>query len=131
MHCRACDTLLNDLGGGWDDMPEFPAGWMEKFSGLRKRALEIHRELAGSSSGAVWGWKDPRASLLLPFWLVSRAEALLPEDWAASVQRFGVLAHLESFQRGVLDSADILYFVVFTFIFLFLTFRSLESRRWR
>lgn len=69
--------------------------------------------------------------VLLPFWLVSRAEALLPDDWAASVQRFGVLAHLESFQRGVVDSADVLYFVAFTFIFLFLTFRSLESRRWR
>lgn len=69
--------------------------------------------------------------VLLPFWLVSRAEALLPEAWATAVQRFGVLAHLESFQRGVLDSADILYFVAFTFIFLFLTFRSLESRRWR
>lgn len=69
--------------------------------------------------------------VLLPFWLVNRAEALLPEEWADGVRRFGVLAHLDSFQRGVLDSADILYFVGFTFIFLFLTFRSLESRRWR
>jgi ABC-2 type transport system permease protein len=50
---------------------------------------------------------------------------------AAQVQRFGVLRHLESFERGVLDSADVLYFASFTFIFLFRTFRSLESRRWR
>lgn len=69
--------------------------------------------------------------LLLPFWLVHQAGALVPEEWVPAVQKFGVLLHLESFQRGVLDSADILYFVAFTFVFLFLTFRSLESRRWR
>lgn len=69
--------------------------------------------------------------ILLPFWLVHQADALLPEGAAAAVQRFGVLRHLDSFERGVLDSADVLYFAAFTFIFLFLTFRSLESRRWR
>lgn len=69
--------------------------------------------------------------LLLPFWLVGRAEALLPEAWAEAVQPLSVLMHLDSFNRGVLDTADIFYFVAFTFVFLFLTYRSLESRRWR
>jgi ABC-2 type transport system permease protein len=69
--------------------------------------------------------------LLLPFWLVGRAEALLPEEWADTVRPLSVLVHLDSFNRGVLDSADIFYFVAFTAVFLFLTFRSLESRRWR
>lgn len=69
--------------------------------------------------------------LLLPFWLVGRAEALLPEAWAEAIQPLSVLVHLDSFNRGVLDTADIFYFVAFTFVFLFLTYRSLESRRWR
>lgn len=69
--------------------------------------------------------------LLLPFWLVARSEALLPDEWAQVVKPLGVLPHLDSFNRGVLDSADIFYFVAFTFVFLFLTWRSLESRRWR
>lgn len=69
--------------------------------------------------------------LLLPFWLISRAEALLPEDWADEVKPLGVLPHLDSFNRGVLDTADSFYFAAFTFVFLFLTWRSLESRRWR
>ena len=69
--------------------------------------------------------------MLLPFWLVARAEALLPDEWADKVKPLGVLPHLDSFNRGVLDSADAFYFVGFTFVFLFLTFRSLESRRWR
>jgi len=69
--------------------------------------------------------------LLLPFWLVGRAEALLPEEWADTLRPLSVLVHLDSFNRGVLDSADIFYFIAFTVIFLFLTYRSLESRRWR
>jgi ABC-2 type transport system permease protein len=69
--------------------------------------------------------------ILLPFWLVGRAEALLPEEWADIVRPLSVLVHLDSFDRGVLDTADIFYFVSFTFVFLFLTYRSLESRRWR
>ena len=69
--------------------------------------------------------------MLLPFWLIGRAEALLPEEWADAVRPLSVLVHLDSFNRGVLDSADIFYFVGFTFTFLFLTYRSLESRRWR
>lgn len=69
--------------------------------------------------------------LLLPFWLVSRAEALVGDELAEKLQPFGVLAHLDSFGRGVLDSADVYYFAGMSLAFLFLTYRSLESRRWR
>jgi len=69
--------------------------------------------------------------MLMPFWLVGRAEALVGDEWAAKIQAFGVLSHLESFNRGVIDSADVYYFLAFAGCFLFLTYRSLESRRWR
>lgn len=69
--------------------------------------------------------------LLLPFWLVGQAEAILPEGWAEHVKPLSLLLHLDSFNRGVVDSADVFYFVAFTFVFLFLTYRSLESRSWR
>lgn len=71
------------------------------------------------------------AVLLVPFWLVGRAEALVPDEWADKVRPLSLLYHLESFNRGVLDTMDIYYFVAFTAVFLFMTFRSLESRRWR
>ena len=32
---------------------------------------------------------------------------------------------------GFIDTAHVLWFVLFTFLFLFLTWRSVESRRWR
>lgn len=69
--------------------------------------------------------------LLLPFWLVGRAEALVPDEWADAVRPASILLHLESFNRGVIDSADIAYFVALTAVFLFLTWRSVESRAWR
>lgn len=71
------------------------------------------------------------AVLLVPFWLVGRAEALVPDEWADKLRPLGLLYHLDSFNRGVLDSMDLYYFLAFTAVFLFLTFRSLESRRWR
>lgn len=69
--------------------------------------------------------------LLLPFWLVSRAEALVGDELAEKIRPLGVLNHLESFGRGVVDTADVYYFLALAFCFLFLTYRSLESRRWR
>lgn len=69
--------------------------------------------------------------ILLPFWLVSRAEALVGDDLAVKLQPFGLLNHLESLNRGVIDTADIYYFAALSAVFLFLTYRSLESRRWR
>lgn len=69
--------------------------------------------------------------MLLPFWLVSRAEALVGDDLAVKLQPFGLLNHLESLNRGVIDTADVYYFVALSAVFLFLTYRSLESRRWR
>jgi ABC-2 type transport system permease protein len=47
------------------------------------------------------------------------------------MRHIAFLTHVEPFTRGVIDSADVLWFVLFTFAFLFLTWRSIESRRWR
>jgi hypothetical protein len=90
------DALLNELGGGWDNVPEFPAGWLEKFSGQRERAAEIHARLARP---APWGWKDPRASLALPFWLALAPDARVviclrnPLEVAHSLRRRGMMSY--------------------------------------
>jgi ABC-2 type transport system permease protein len=69
--------------------------------------------------------------VLLPFWVVSAAESVLPAFIAPFLSRFSLLEHIRSFARGILSTTDILWFVGFTGVFLFLTWRSLESRRWR
>ncbi len=42
-----------------------------------------------------------------------------------------VFEHFENFTAGVIDSRDVVYFASLTALFLFLTLRTLESRRWR
>jgi hypothetical protein len=66
------DELLAYLGGAWDQPPVLDAGW-ELTPGLaafRARAEEILEDTFGPPSGRapVIAWKDPRLSLLLPFW---------------------------------------------------------------
>ncbi|MCB9745249.1 MAG: ABC transporter permease subunit [Alphaproteobacteria bacterium] len=69
--------------------------------------------------------------LLMPFWLIGNAGSLVGEDAQEVLDQMALLPHLRSFTRGVIDSADIAYFLGFAFVFLFLTYRTLESRRWR
>ena len=70
--------------------------------------------------------------LLLPFWLSGSAAEMVTVDGARTALRhLSFLTHVEPFTRGVVDSANVAWFFLFTFAFLFLTWRSIESRRWR
>jgi ABC-2 type transport system permease protein len=42
-----------------------------------------------------------------------------------------VMTHFESFDRGVIDSKDAVFYITVIFLGLFFTARSLESLRWR
>lgn len=66
------DELLARLGGSWDQPPVLDRGWEHDASldRLRARASEVLDDAFGgprSGQGFI-GWKDPRLSLLLPFW---------------------------------------------------------------
>jgi ABC-2 type transport system permease protein len=39
--------------------------------------------------------------------------------------------HLQNFARGIIEVKGVVYYLSFSFFFLFLTLRSLESKRWR
>ncbi len=39
--------------------------------------------------------------------------------------------HIVDFSRGVIDTSSLVFFISLTAVFLFLTIRSLETRRWR
>ena len=70
--------------------------------------------------------------ILLPFWLIGISSDYVTHPWLREVMtEVAVLTHLDSFSKGVLESADLIWFVLFTFGFLFLTWRSIESQRWR
>jgi SAM-dependent methyltransferase len=93
------DELLRAFGGSDLEPPVFPAGWHRspELQPLRDRARELLDEkLRGL---AVWGVKDPRLCLTLPFWqdvLAERAEDVRyvvclrsPADTAASMASRG------------------------------------------
>jgi len=70
--------------------------------------------------------------VLLPFWLAGQGADMVDSEPARVVLReLALLTHVEPFSRGVVDTADLAWFLLFTFGFLFLTWRSIESRRWR
>src|SRR5207248_4769636 len=60
------DELLAALGGAWD-LPPQPD---ESFTGQPLNPLRLKARLLieGFAPANVWGWKDPRNSLTLPFW---------------------------------------------------------------
>jgi hypothetical protein len=60
-------ALLHRLGGSWDFPPQFKPAWEhdDSLEQLRNEA----RALVDTFSGRLpWGWKDPRTTILLPFW---------------------------------------------------------------
>jgi hypothetical protein len=66
------DEVLAHCGGAWDQPPVLDPGW-ELDAGLdpfRVRAAEILDTTFGPAADRppVIAWKDPRLSLLLPFW---------------------------------------------------------------
>ena len=69
--------------------------------------------------------------ILLPFWLVGSMDGFGGDSLSAFFERFALIPHLRSFSKGVLDTGDFAYFAGFVTVFLFLTYRKLESRRWR
>lgn len=68
------DAILQALGGAWDMPPALEPGW-ESDREVEALVPAARRLIDGFvRERRPWGWKDPRTSLILPFWL-----ALLPE----------------------------------------------------
>jgi ABC-2 type transport system permease protein len=65
------------------------------------------------------------------FFLVGKAAQFTPGGTGTLMTFLGVDAHMEAFNRGVVDSRDVLYFLSGTALFLAGTLASYNSRRWR
>jgi len=66
-------TLLNEeilaaFGGSWHEPPALPEAWTSdpRLADVRDRAEQLLMRDFGTSS--MWGWKDPRTCVTLPFW---------------------------------------------------------------
>lgn len=69
--------------------------------------------------------------VLLGFWVIGWSADLVGENWRALFQYLSILEHLDNFGKGVIDTKDVVYYLSVIALSLFLTLRSLESKRWR
>jgi hypothetical protein len=87
------DAILAELDTVWWRPLPAERGWErgEAFEPMRERARTLLQEKFGSAP--LWGWKDPRMALTLPFWheLVPDAKYVIcvrnPADAISSIQR--------------------------------------------
>lgn len=68
---------------------------------------------------------------LLLLWVISWAADSAGGAWGRVLSHISVTEHFDSFARGIIDTKDVIYYVNLTILSLFLTLRSLESKRWR
>ncbi|HSE93440.1 MAG TPA: ABC transporter permease subunit [Methylomirabilota bacterium] len=69
--------------------------------------------------------------VLLIFWVIGWSADYAGGPWSRVLSHVSLLEHFDSFAKGVLDTKDIIYYLNFTLLALFLTLRSLEARRWK
>ncbi len=61
------ESLLTQCGGSWDNPPHFKEDW-EYDPSLKEIVNDAKLTIDTFSKHSHWGWKDPRATILLPFW---------------------------------------------------------------
>jgi ABC-2 type transport system permease protein len=69
--------------------------------------------------------------LILVLWLIE-SMSVGAQGVAKDVLGYlSVIGHLDDFIKGVIDTSHVIFYLTFAFVGLFLTYRSLESMRWR
>ena len=69
--------------------------------------------------------------LLLILSLLEQASTLVGGVPSSLLSQLGTTTHLNDFSRGIIDISHVVYYLTATSVFLFLTVRNVESRRWR
>jgi ABC-2 type transport system permease protein len=64
-------------------------------------------------------------------WIIGWAATSVGDSLAEVLDYLSLVAHLDNFLKGIIDTRDIVYYVSIIGFFLFLTHRVLDSRRWR
>jgi ABC-2 type transport system permease protein len=67
----------------------------------------------------------------LVLWLINVFASSVSGAIKNVINYLSIISHLDDFLKGVIDTSHIIYYVTFTFVGLFLAYRSLESMRWK
>jgi ABC-2 type transport system permease protein len=69
--------------------------------------------------------------ILLAFWIVGWGAEFAGGTLRGVLQYLSIGDHLDGFTRGLIDTKDLVYYVSGVALALFLTLRSLDSKRWK
>ena len=69
--------------------------------------------------------------LSMGFMMIDKFMVFVPAQISPVFEYLSFSVHFQNASRGVIDSRDLVFFLSFTLLSLFLAFRSLESRQWR
>jgi ABC-2 type transport system permease protein len=67
---------------------------------------------------------------IAPWWVAREQGSLLSSFWRGVVNQ-GVYNRYVDFSKGVIDTGHVVFFIAVTAVFLFVTTKILESRRWK
>ncbi|MFO8060899.1 MAG: ABC transporter permease [Bacillota bacterium] len=70
-------------------------------------------------------------ALLLLLWVIDWAGSTLGEPLQSILSHISVTQHFLDFNRGIIDTQHIVFYITLSTAFLFLSGRVLESRQWR
>jgi ABC-2 type transport system permease protein len=69
--------------------------------------------------------------ILLSLWFIGDAAVMGENGWGGLLRSISISTHFPAFGRGIIDSNTVIYYISVVLVFIFLTIRSLETRRWR
>ena len=71
-------------------------------------------------------------ALLIFFFAIAFMDSLVTQETIKNALGYmNLLDHMQEFGKGVVDSRRLIYYVTTSVLFLFLTARSLEAKKWR
>ena len=68
---------------------------------------------------------------ILLLWVLDFGTQAASSAWASTLEYLSVFRHYDDFTRGVIDTSNVIFYLSFIFLGVFLTVRSVDSMRWR
>lgn len=69
--------------------------------------------------------------ILLSYWLLGWVGNSMGGKWGEIIGNLSLLSYYQDFNKGVIDTKNIIFYLSNIGVFLFLTIRHMEARRWR
>ena len=69
--------------------------------------------------------------VLLMFWVIGWSADAAGGVWKTILTELSIIEHFDTFAKGIFDTKDVIYYLNFTILALFIGLKSLEARRWK